>query len=159
MQGRILLLAVIVMLAVHVCGCVQNSESLENTIFIKEFVGSFNTSIHNKTKTYTYFHTSLNDGDEFILVGKIDDIIFQNKTTAQWTEIRFESLPDQPPMLIEGDIRDQYRVGDTLKLRLHIMNVTVQQNDWTFHLETIKESYNLEENTVAPIPQKHILDE
>lgn len=152
LDKKIAIGAICLLLASAVCGCLENEEGKAITMTMEELMNDYNQSVDNDTKTITYWLTSLNDGDTLIIQDTLNNIIYNE--SYDYTMIEFESSVGRPfPNPIEGDITDSFGKGDTVELKMHIINVTFPYQGWTIKYETFEEGWDKESNTSIPIPQ------
>lgn len=157
MKINIALIVICQFIVILNCGCLESNESVTMIMTMEELIDSYNLSIDNDTKTYSYLLENLNDGDTLYIRDTLNTITYNEYNN--YTLIYFESITS-PPFTIDGDITGDFRVGDSIELRLHILyvNFTQQMNGetWIVKLETFQEGWNAENMTSTPIPQKYI---
>jgi hypothetical protein len=101
----------------------------------------------------------LDPGDTVIIKDIIHNMSY--RASDNYTLIECNSLLNQPsPFPIKGDITDEFRVGDKIMLTLTIIEVITTREmyneQWTWKIETIAESWDYLNNTIKPISQSYI---
>lgn len=127
------------------------------TMTMEELISDYIQNTDDTTKTYSYQLESLDDGDMLIIKDTLKSVFYME--TNHYTLIDFESAAS-PPIMIEGDITDNFGNGDTIELTLHILYVTFTQeidgDTWTIELETFQEGWENDTKVSVPIPQEFL---
>jgi hypothetical protein len=124
-----------------------------------EFLNDYHSNIDNASRLITYYFQSLNEGDTLIIRDTINTISYN--ATRGYTNIQFISYPgDTFP--IQGDITDEFKIGDSVEITLHIIEVSFTDQHpstgetWTFNLETLEEEWDAENKTYKLLPAEYI---
>lgn len=136
-------------------GCLEG-DNKSVTMTVGEFWNDHSFSEDNKTKIYKTFLVSLDAGDTVIIKDIIHNMSY--KASGNYTLIECNSLLNQPsPFPIQGDITDEFKVGDKIMLTLTIIDVSITREmyneTWAWEMETIDESWDSLNKTIKPIPQ------
>lgn len=139
-------------------GCLEGGNR-SVTMTAREFWNDHSFSEDNKTKVYKTFLVSLDAGDTVIIKDIIHNMSY--RVSDNYTLIECNSLLNQPsPFPIKGDITDEFKVGDKIMLTLTIIEATTTREmyneEWTWKMETINESWDNLNKTIKPIPQNYI---
>ena len=138
-------------------GCLEGGESKAETMTLGELMNDYDFNVDNDTKKITNLLKSLDEGDTLIIRDKINNMTYldyYDYTPVEFASLLGESFP------IEGDITDRLEIGDSVELKLHIVEVMyTEQLDgeiWTIEQETFREGWDWENGTFIPIPQEYI---
>jgi hypothetical protein len=157
MKWPIFLVVLCIMSTIFTSGCVKNDDEQKMTMM--EFMQDYDQMTDNQTKTIMTILKSFNQGDTVIIKDKVNNFAEEKHNNEVTTAVFFESFNSQS-LTIEGDITDMYKKGDTIELRLHIINTTFQDfhpdtgEEWTIIYETFEEGWDTSKNTFIPIPQE-----
>ena len=138
-------------------GCLESGESKVVTMTFGELMNDYDYNVDNNTKKITNLLKSLDEGDTLIIRDKINSMTYLDY--YDYTPVEFASLLGEG-FPIEGDITDRLEIGDSVELKLHIVEVMyTEQLDgeiWTIEQETFREGWDWENGTFIPIPQEYI---
>ena len=154
----ITVLPLVCMLLVVSCGCLNGDKSNIVKMSMDELVEDDFQYVDNATKKLISGFNSLDDGDILVVQDTIQNITFEESYNLTVVEFGLGAQA----FSIEGDITDKFKRGDSVELKLHIINVVfLQQNQyyseiWTFDIEVFEEGWNSSFNTAKPIPPKYI---
>jgi hypothetical protein len=130
---------------------------------MQQFQEDYNQSIDEVNYTLTVWLNSLDEGDTLIIKDTIANLAYDelNHTTkVTFTSQLVQQVPT--PLQFEGDITEEFSLGDTVTVTTHIINVTMTYFDpqsgqnVTYHFETFKESWDVDSRTGHPFPQSII---
>jgi hypothetical protein len=153
----IIFLLVLQMLVIT-SGCLEG-QNKSVTMNAWEFWNDHSYSENNKTRIYKTFLVSVDAGDTVIIKDIIHNMSY--RASEDYTLIECNSLLNQPsPFPIQGDITNEFTVGDKIMLTLTIIDVTIAKEmyneTWAWEMETIAEGWDNLNNTIKSIPQKYI---
>jgi hypothetical protein len=140
-------------------GCLENGDGKENVLTLGELHHDYNQETDLEKYILREYFSSYDDGDTIIIRDTINDIRYREETND--TGIEFISLLGEK-FSIKGDITDEFRKGDDVEIKLHIISVRYTKQDtntgeiWTFNRETLQEGWDSKNNTFIPIPQGYI---
>lgn len=163
MNRAIVASLLVCMLAVMAtAGCLEDGGSGEaqaTTMTWKEFNNDMTQNVNRSTMTVTMQLQSLDEGDTLVIKDQVADMDHRVARGRSLTAVNFSSYP-QRPITVEGDITDEFAVGDNMKLTTDIINITFtteqQGQTITYDLEWMKEGWDTANNTQKPFPQRCI---
>jgi hypothetical protein len=140
-------------------GCLDSKNNDIVTMNAREFWNDHTFSEDNETLIYQTILKSLDTGDTLIIKDIINNMTY--RAIENYTLIECKSLLGQPaPFPIKGDITDEYWIGDKIMLTLTIITVTTTRQmygeTWIWEMETIRERWDSNNNSIAPIPRQYI---
>ena len=140
-------------------GCLNSENSNRVTMNAWEFWNNHTFSEDNETLIYRSMLESLDTGDILIIKDIINNISY--RSIENYSLIECKSLLGQPsPFPIEGDITNEFMIGDRIMLTLTIINVNTTRQmygqTWIWEMETIQERWDSLNNSIVPIPRHYI---
>ena len=168
----IILMSLLILAFIFNSGCVEDGKSKTLIMTMKEFaVDDIEQDINYDSKLQTFYFKSLDEGDTVIIIDTIHNLTFvpyqEDVNMSNITELVCESVYEANPeqitqviMPFEGDLTTKFKVGDKIKITLHIITdtyVTERHGTiWTFKLETTREGWDSKKHEMHPLPQSAI---
>jgi len=182
MKKTIVIVGIVCLISgLFICGCTQQDNSGANgndggtagktlTMTVKEFYDDMVPP--GGMLSLTILYSSLEDGDTLILQDTIPEITYDSNT--QSTNVRFEwseeqnggTLTSSRTFRIEGNITDEFQIGNEFKLTVKIKHVTFSNplGEGEIELELFEEEWvneeyfveNLATSGLKPLPQSCI---
>jgi hypothetical protein len=146
---------------VFICGCTSNKDNTGNispktvTMTAQEFINgaSFSMGMSGGVWKWTLDYKSLREGDTLILTDKIYNITYTsflyNATTISFDTENYTKMginASEVVFLFEGDITDQYHVGDDVRITLTVKHFvyTNETSKMSLDMEVFKEGWSQE---------------
>jgi hypothetical protein len=138
-------------------GCLNNEEGNVVIMSMADFLNNYEETRNENLKIFTGVYRSLDEDDILILRDVLNTLIYVD--SDNYTLIEFQtSLGNY--ISIEGDITDIFETKEEVEIKLHVSRVgffhQVDDSLWFFDLEILEERWDIENNTLIPIPQKAI---
>lgn len=149
-----------IFMVVFICGCLEDDKGDRGgkviTMTMEELMNDFDESIDNDTKKIKTWFKSLDKGDTLVISDVLNNITYFESDNI--TSVEMRSNPS--PIYIEGNIAYIFKTGDDIRITMQVIEVTyvrqINEEVWTYEIETFKESWDRINNTSIPIHQKHI---
>ena len=139
-------------------GCI-GSKNKANTVTMdmNEVMHDMEMKIDNSSHYYYNGFKSLNPGDILIIKDEIENLSYSPQYNA--TMIIFYSNNSRG-LFFEGDLENKFHIGDSVKIKLHIIEdkfeYPYQGVMWTIDFERYKEGWNSESHMPKLLPENVI---
>lgn len=143
-----------------ITGCVGKDKEGNNDDVIVMTFGQYlvdsSRHVDNETKQVTEWFRSLDRGDILLIRDTIYNITYLE--AFGYTMIDFASSFLDDDVFIEGDITNDYALGDNILLQLTIISDTFTWENtktgelWTYNIECVQETWDTEQKIYVPIP-------
>ena len=154
MKKQLILIGLVcIVSAAFLCGCTQlgNNENGNSAKTVNMSVRELYEDMAppENLLSFNLLYNSLDDGDTLILQDTIPNISYD--PTTQATSIKFEwseehnngTLTQRTTLLIDGDITDEFQVGDEFKITVTIKHVVISSpyGEGELELEIFEEQW------------------
>ena len=143
--------AVVVVVAVFLAGCIQQSEKRVFTMNMNEVLQDMEYNISGQN--YYSGFKSMNAGDTLIIKDTIANMTYNDFYNG--TMVIFSSNSSRG-LIFQGNITGKFHIGDNVTVKLHIMedkfDYDYQGQTWNIDIEYYEEAWDKTNHTQKYIP-------
>ena len=163
----LVIVGLLIVVSIFNSGCLESRENKAIIMNMREFVNDSTSNKDYDSKIQTIYFKSLDEGDTVNIIDTIYNLTFvpyqEGVNMSNITKLVCKSVYEPNKKCImpfEGNLTAKFKKGDKIKITLHIIEDTYQDDRygtiWTVKLETSREGWDSEKNEMCPIPQAAI---
>ncbi|MDD3492142.1 MAG: hypothetical protein PHU95_04055 [Candidatus Thermoplasmatota archaeon] len=160
---RDVLVSVVVCCLITFAGCLEDGGTHGNqdastvtSMTFKEFMDDFDTSRDDENLIASVHLKSFDEGDTVIIEDQLTNLIYN--PSVDTTSMTFASYQRLDAMAVEGDITDEFSVGDTVVITSEIVNYSYtyqwEGRNYTVYYEWFADGWDTDKETEVPLPRE-----